>query len=189
MRHDLRARKMQQKIHLRIRTGLACGVLLPGLAVGTAVRADQPAKTARMPQIKFTDYRLPNGLRVILSVDHYAPVVAVSVTYNVGSRNEREGRTGFAHLFEHMMFQGSQNVGKGEHMLLIQDNGGTMNGTTNSGPHQLLRDRARQSTGNGAVPGSRPDARPGHQPDQSGQPARRRAGREAPDATTTSPMA
>jgi zinc protease len=84
-----------------------------------------------MPQIKFTDYRLPNGLRVILSPDHYAPVVAVSVTYNVGSRNEREGRTGFAHLFEHMMFQGSQNVGKGEHMLLIQNNGGTMNGTTN----------------------------------------------------------
>jgi predicted Zn-dependent peptidase len=84
-----------------------------------------------MPQIKFTDYRLPNGLRVILSVDHSAPVVAVSVTYNVGSRNERPGRTGFAHLFEHMMFQGSQNVGKGEHMMLVQDNGGTMNGTTN----------------------------------------------------------
>lgn len=67
----------------------------------------------------------------MLSVDHSAPVVAVSVTYNVGSRNERPGRTGFAHLFEHMMFQGSGNVGKGEHMLLVQDNGGTMNGTTN----------------------------------------------------------
>jgi zinc protease len=91
----------------------------------------QTAKPAKVPQIKFTDYHLPNGLRVILSVDHSAPVSAVSVTYDVGSRNERPGRTGFAHLFEHMMFQGSQNVGKGEHMLLIQDNGGTMNGTTN----------------------------------------------------------
>ncbi len=88
------------------------------------------AREAKEPQIKFTDYRLPNGLRVILSVDHSAPVAAVSVTYDVGSRNERPGRTGFAHLFEHMMFQGSQNVGKGEHMLLVQDNGGSMNGTT-----------------------------------------------------------
>src|SRR3954468_10207261 len=96
-----------------------------------ALAAISGAQTARAPQIKFTDYRLPNGLRVILSVDHSAPVTAVSVTYDVGSRNERPGRTGFAHLFEHMMFQGSQNVGKGEHMLLIQDNGGTMNGTTN----------------------------------------------------------
>src|SRR5438105_12426032 len=88
-------------------------------------------QSGRVPQIKFTDYRLANGLRVLLSADHSAPVVAVSVTYDVGSRNERPGRTGFAHLFEHMMFQGSQNVGKGEHMLLIQDNGGSMNGTTN----------------------------------------------------------
>lgn len=85
----------------------------------------------KVPQVKYTDYKLKNGLRVLLSVDHSAPVIAVSVTYNVGSRNERPGRTGFAHLFEHMMFQGSGNVGKGEHMLLIQDNGGTMNGTTN----------------------------------------------------------
>lgn len=85
----------------------------------------------KVPRVNYTDYRLANGLRVLLSVDHSAPVVAVSVTYNVGSRNERPGRTGFAHLFEHMMFQGSQNVGKGEHMLLVQDNGGAMNGTTN----------------------------------------------------------
>lgn len=106
------------------------GIVATALGAGIASRADQPG-AARMPQIKFTDYRLANGLRVLLSVDHSAPVVAVSVTYNVGSRNERPGRTGFAHLFEHMMFQGSQNVGKGEHMLLIQDNGGTMNGTTN----------------------------------------------------------
>jgi len=106
-------------------------VIAAALIVGLICRADTPAPSSRVPRIKFTDYRLQNGLRIILSVDRAAPVVAVSVTYNVGSRNEREGRTGFAHLFEHMMFQGSQNVGKGEHMLLIQDNGGTMNGTTN----------------------------------------------------------
>jgi len=103
-------------------------VLVAPLAVGSTSHLQQAAQTRK---IKFTDYKLPNGLRVILSVDHSAPVVAVSVTYNVGSRNERPGRTGFAHLFEHMMFQGSGNVGKGEHMLLVQDNGGTMNGTTN----------------------------------------------------------
>ncbi len=110
----------------------ALGVAMAALCGAKASQADPPEAKARVPQIKFTDYRLSNGLRVILSVDHSAPVVAVSVTYDVGSRNERPGRTGFAHLFEHMMFQGSQNVGKGEHMLLVQDNGGTMNGTTNS---------------------------------------------------------
>jgi len=61
--------------------------------------------------------------------DHSAPTYAISVTYNVGSHNERAGRTGFAHLFEHMMFQGSENVGKGEHMILVEHNGGNMNGT------------------------------------------------------------
>jgi predicted Zn-dependent peptidase len=101
------------------------------LAAALVPAGAQTPKPAKVPQVKFTDYRLANGLRVILSVDHSAPVTAVSVTYDVGSRNERPGRTGFAHLFEHMMFQGSRNVGKGEHMLLIQDNGGSLNGTTN----------------------------------------------------------
>jgi predicted Zn-dependent peptidase len=67
---------------------------------------------------------------VIIAPDHTAPVYAIAVTYNVGSRNERPGRTGFAHLFEHMMFQGSENVGKGEHFILIFNNGGGMNGST-----------------------------------------------------------
>ena len=71
------------------------------------------ADAASLPRIEFTDTKLDNGLRVILAVDHSAPVVAVNVIYNVGSRDERPGRTGFAHLFEHMMFQGSENVGKG----------------------------------------------------------------------------
>jgi zinc protease len=89
------------------------------------------AAELRVPHLDFTDQRLSNGLRVIIAADHSAPVFAISITYNVGSRNERPGRTGFAHLFEHMMFQGSKNVGKGEHMILVENNGGAMNGTTN----------------------------------------------------------
>ena len=83
------------------------------------------------PAIKFTETKLANGLRVILAEDHTAPVYSIVVHYNVGSRDERPGRTGFAHLFEHMMFKGSENVGPGEHFMLIFNNGGTMNGTTN----------------------------------------------------------
>lgn len=82
--------------------------------------------------VPFKEYKLKNELRVILSEDHTAPTFAISVTYNVGSRDEKPGRTGFAHLFEHMMFQGSENIGKGEHFSLVQNNGGLMNGTTNS---------------------------------------------------------
>jgi len=88
------------------------------------------AAELRVPHLNFSDQRLENGLRVIIAPDHSAPVFAISVTYNVGSHSERPGRTGFAHLFEHMMFQGSKNVGKGEHMILIENNGGNMNGTT-----------------------------------------------------------
>ena len=83
------------------------------------------------PTIKFSDTTLPNGLRVIVSEDHAAPVYSISVHYKVGSKDERKGRTGFAHLFEHMMFKGSENVGPGEHFMLVFTNGGTMNGTTN----------------------------------------------------------
>ncbi|HYV27239.1 MAG TPA: pitrilysin family protein [Candidatus Eisenbacteria bacterium] len=83
------------------------------------------------PHVDLKETRLANGLRVITVEDHNAPVIAVNVTYNVGSRNEKPGRTGFAHLFEHMMFQGSENVGKAEHFMLVLNNGGTMNGTTN----------------------------------------------------------
>jgi predicted Zn-dependent peptidase len=89
------------------------------------------AQTARNVRVDFKETTLKNGLRVITVEDHSAPVVAISITYNVGSRNERQGRTGFAHLFEHMMFKGSENVGSGEHFLLVFNNGGNMNGTTN----------------------------------------------------------
>jgi predicted Zn-dependent peptidase len=85
-----------------------------------------------LPQITLEQYTLGNGLRVVLSEDHSVPVVSVAVYYDVGSRNEREGRTGFAHLFEHMMFQGSENVPKAGHFQYVFNNGGTMNGTTSS---------------------------------------------------------
>src|SRR5689334_11552471 len=87
----------------------------------------------KISPIQFSDTRLSNGLRVIIAEDHYAPVFAIAVSYGVGSRNERPGRTGFAHLFEHMMFKGSQNVGDGEHFYQIFSNGGSMNGTTGNG--------------------------------------------------------
>jgi predicted Zn-dependent peptidase len=99
-------------------------------AIGVcALTALVPAATA--PKVTFTDTRLKNGLRVIIAEDHVAPVLSVAVTYNAGSRDERKGRTGFAHLFEHMMFKGSENVGPGEHFMLVFNNGGSMNGTTN----------------------------------------------------------
>src|SRR5689334_19798631 len=74
--------------------------------------------------------KLDNGLRVVMLVDHTTPTVAVDVVYDVGGRNEERGRSGFAHLFEHMMFQGSANVPRGEHFKLVTAHGGTLNGTT-----------------------------------------------------------
>src|SRR5438045_8555989 len=80
--------------------------------------------------------RLDNGLFVTLSEDHTAPIVAVNLWYHVGSANEKTGRTGFAHLFEHMLFQGSAHVGSNEHFELTQRAGGTPNGSTRRGrPH------------------------------------------------------
>ena len=87
------------------------------------------SQTFRVP---FSQFQLENGLRVVLSEDRSAPVVAVVVFYDVGSRNEVKGRTGFAHLFEHMMFQGSENVRKAEHFKYIESNGGVMNASTHS---------------------------------------------------------
>jgi len=123
---------MTKHTPFRFLTGaLLAGALALGGHSGAAAKPKARAAGVRTPQLRFTDYRLKNGLRVLLAPDHSAPVVALSVTYDVGSRNERPGRSGFAHLFEHMMFQGSQNVGKREHSMLILDAGGTYNGTTN----------------------------------------------------------
>ncbi|HEV8494962.1 MAG TPA: pitrilysin family protein, partial [Candidatus Angelobacter sp.] len=109
--------------YVRIRP-LLCVLLL---ALATAAFAQ-----SKLPKVEFTDTTLDNGLRVIIAPEHTAPVFSISLTYNTGSRNEKQGRTGFAHLFEHMMFEGSANVGKGEHMLLVQNYGGSLNGSTNN---------------------------------------------------------
>jgi len=81
-------------------------------------------------RIPIEKFRLDNGLQVVLSPDNTAPIVAVNLWYHVGSANERTGRTGFAHLFEHMLFQGSEHVGANEHFELVQRAGGTLNGST-----------------------------------------------------------
>lgn len=90
------------------------------------------AETFQLPPTHLEEFTLDNGLRVVLSPDHAIPVVSIAVYYDVGSRNEKEGRTGFAHLFEHMMFQGSENVPKAAHFQYIFNAGGTMNGTTST---------------------------------------------------------
>jgi zinc protease len=89
-----------------------------------------PAVYGQSGQIPYEAFTLPNGLRVIYSEDHSTPIVSVDVWYNTGSRNERPGRAGFAHLFEHMMFQGSAHLKKGEHFQLVSRAGGSVNGST-----------------------------------------------------------
>jgi predicted Zn-dependent peptidase len=104
--------------------GLALVVMLTS---SFSTRSLVQAKPLNIPVVY---YKLPNGLKVVISEDHIAPVVTVAVYYNVGFRLEPKGRTGFAHLFEHMMFQGSANVKKFEHAKLVEANGGNLNGHT-----------------------------------------------------------
>ncbi|MBD0373057.1 MAG: insulinase family protein [Pyrinomonadaceae bacterium] len=115
--------------YLLLPTVFVPATLAQNVKSGGATVTNQTVKPINIP---IKEFKLKNGLRVILSEDHSAPTYSISVTYNVGSRNEKPGRTGFAHLFEHMMFQGSENVGKGEHFILVLNNGGNMNGTTNA---------------------------------------------------------
>ena len=85
---------------------------------------------AQAQKVAFTEYDLPNGLHVILHQDKTAPVVAVSVMYHVGSKNEQTNRTGFAHFFEHLLFEGSENIKRGEFMKIVSSNGGQNNANT-----------------------------------------------------------
>lgn len=85
---------------------------------------------ANAQKIEFTEYDMPNGLHVILHDDHHAPVVTVSVMYHVGAKNEVAGRTGFAHFFEHLLFEGSDNIKKGEFFKIVSANGGQNNANT-----------------------------------------------------------
>lgn len=96
-------------------------------ACSTTREAQQDVTSFEVP-VEY--YKLDNGLKVILSEDHTSPTVVVAVYYNIGFRNEPRDRTGFAHLFEHMMFQGSENLGKMEFIRMVQQNGGILNGST-----------------------------------------------------------
>ncbi|HEX6746476.1 MAG TPA: pitrilysin family protein [Longimicrobium sp.] len=109
------------------RRALLAACLLYGGAAQAQGARSAPVDVPTLPLVRHT---LANGMTALLSEDHSAPVVALTVWYHVGSKNEKPGRTGFAHLFEHMMFEGSQNVGQGEHRRLIQSLGGVFNGST-----------------------------------------------------------
>src|SRR6185437_1617631 len=87
--------------------------------------------TFRVPRIAFQTRTLANGLRIVMAEDHHVPVVNLQVWYHVGSKDEKAGHTGFAHLFEHLMFKGSADVGPDEHSRIIEAMGGTWNAYTN----------------------------------------------------------
>jgi predicted Zn-dependent peptidase len=104
---------------------------LPVILLALAIVACGNQKTDETSfKVPVDYYKLENGLRVVLSEDHTSPTVVVAVYYNIGFRIEPKDRTGFAHLFEHMMFQGSENLGKMEFINLVQKNGGVLNGST-----------------------------------------------------------
>jgi len=105
---------------MQIKKGVLCALAAIALT-GAAANAQK---------INFTEYDMPNGLHVILHDDHNAPVVAVSVMYHVGSKNESAGRTGFAHFFEHLLFEGTDNIKRGEFFKLVSANGGQNNANT-----------------------------------------------------------
>lgn len=107
----------------RLLIGLAVSAVAPSLSAQTAA--------ASLPKISYTEFTLPNGLRVILHEDHSTPIASVNVWYHVGSKNETPGKTGYAHLFEHMMFQGSKNYDE-DFFKAVQEIGATLNGSTNT---------------------------------------------------------
>ncbi len=100
------------------------------LLLGSAVLAMSFSTFAQRNEVEFTEFDLDNGLHVILHEDHSTPIVAVTVLYHVGSKNEVEGRTGFAHFFEHLLFEGSENIERGEYSKIVQSNGGALNANT-----------------------------------------------------------
>src|ERR1043166_3138609 len=103
---------------------------LPGIFIVLALVVSFAAQsTDKLPPINVKQYKLKNGLTVVLYQDHSTPIVSVNMFYHVGYKNETPGRTGFAHLFEHMMFEGSKNYSS-EYDVAMQDLGASINGTT-----------------------------------------------------------
>ena len=100
------------------------------LLIGLTLLMSGLSTTQAQQKIKYVEYDLPNGLHVILHEDHSTPIVAVSVMYHVGSKNEDPSRTGFAHFFEHLMFEGSENIPRGEYSNYVEKAGGALNANT-----------------------------------------------------------
>ena len=123
---------MADSLRMRLLTQAAFVATLTFAAIGQA----QPVAPTQehLAELRFDVKRakLDNGLRIVMLVDHTTPTVAIDVIYDVGARNEARGRTGFAHLFEHMMFQGSRNVRRGEHLQLVSSHGGQVEGNTSA---------------------------------------------------------
>ncbi len=120
--------RMNKRIFPALLTGAALAALLSWQVRAANLPAAKPLK---IPTLKYEEYRLPNGLQVLLHQDHRLPLVALDLWYHVGPANEKAGRTGFAHLFEHMMFEGSEHVGDKAHIRYLEGAGATgVNGTT-----------------------------------------------------------
>jgi hypothetical protein len=138
---------------MRLRSLAVSLLYLVAANAGAQSKKVQAGKSPEL-RIDFTKETLPNGLNVIYHVDHSTPVAAVLLWYNVGSKMEQPGRTGFAHLFEHMMFQGSKNVPKGQHWALLeaaQDGVRRHQRHHQLGSHQLFRAAAVESGRAGVV--------------------------------------
>ena len=116
---------LKRSIPLSVRMTLTLGLLL-GFFGGAAALDEAFSRR----KVAFTEFDLANGLHVIMHQDNSTPIVNVSIMYRVGSKDEREGRTGFAHFFEHLMFEGSKNIGRGEFGKYVQNAGGTLNANT-----------------------------------------------------------
>jgi zinc protease len=110
---------------------IACLLVLPLLGSAQVKLLEKVEHKGTAVVIPYEKYVLPNGLTVIVHEDHSDPVVQVDVTYHVGSAREEIGKSGFAHFFEHMMFQGSDHVADEQHFKLVTESGGTLNGSTN----------------------------------------------------------
>ena len=136
-------------VHMTIRP-----LAITGLATTIAIvpaSAQQASSTATLT-VPHTMFKLPNGLTVILHEDHSVPKVAVNVWYHVGSAREKPGRTGFAHLFEHLLFEGSKNVKEGEFDTLARGRRRQQQRIDDDGSHELLRDDAVERARSRAVP-------------------------------------
>ena len=160
---------------------LALTTALGGLAFAPAPAHAKSAQVASV-DIPYEQFTLPNGLRVIVHTDRKAPIVAVNLWYHVGSKDEPAGRSGFAHLFEHLMFNGSENH-PGEYFEPFELVGATDHERHHQlRPHQLLPERADHRARHGAVDGIRPHGPPARRdrPEDARRAARRGPEREAP---------